>query len=42
MSREPAWLFGSEAEVLGDNIPFQLPHVAVPADSLTDWKLECA
>jgi hypothetical protein len=41
VNREHKWLFGSTKEVKGDEIPFQLPSVEVPATELTDWELDC-
>jgi hypothetical protein len=42
VDREHKLLFGSEEQVLGDNIPLKLPNAHFDYETLSDWDLDCA
>lgn len=42
LNREHKLLFGSEEQVLGDDLPLKLPNAHFDFKSLSDWNLECA
>ncbi len=42
VNREHTLLFGSEEQVLGDQLPLMRPNAEFNFDTLSDWELECA
>jgi len=42
VNREHELLFGTEQDVLGDNIRFQIPNTHFNGNTLSDWDLTCA